>query len=244
MEKTQKYEFDQQQAYKLIAVLDKEGNDKTNSRSLYSNARGCVAVNLRYDEYSNYNGLQRMHLNFVQNEDGNWVNRGIHTSPVYEVKTTDKGIDIYTHYSVYVLGKAKLKKVPICSNKNTIELFLSLDEKYNFAKGFYWDNDGNSHELEADIHIGMFTDTVLIGLPEDSIWGNFVCRYYLNDCSIKFYDTLYHQQEYKTPMLIHNTSKNRNLKICFEGYDQHWTIFPGESKEIIPFTPIGADIKE
>ena len=42
-------------------------------------------------------------------------------------------------------------------------------------------------------------------------------------------------------MLIHNTSKKRDLIICFEGYDKQWTIAPGEDKLIMPFNPMGAD---
>lgn len=244
MNNGKRFEFDREQAYKLVAVLDKDGNDKTNSKDLYSNAKGCIAVNLRHDEDFIYDGMWRIYLDFVQDEDGSWINRGIHTSPVYEVRTTEAGIEIHTHYSVYVFEKAKLKDTPICSNQNTIELYLSLDEKYNFAKGFYWDNNGESHELEADIHEGTFVDTVLIGYPEENLWGNYVCRYYLNNRNVEFYDTLYHQQEYNTPMLIHNTSKNKKLTICFEGYDKQWTVLPGDSKEIIPFNPINADKEE
>lgn len=241
MGEIKRFEFDKQQAYKLVAVTDREGNDKTHSQPLYADAEGFIAVNLRYDEKSNYNGFQRMHLDFVQDEEGRWVNRGIHTSPVYEVKTTDNGIAIHTHNSVYVLEKAELKETPICTDKNTIELYLSMDEHYHFGKGFYWDEAGTPHELEADINVGTFTDTVLIGIPEHSFFGEYACRYYYRRSSIEFYDTLYHQQDYSKPMLIHNTSKDKPLLICFEGYDREWTIAPGESKQIMPFNPIGAD---
>ncbi len=240
MGEIKRFEFDKQQAYKLIAVTDKEGNDKTHSQPLYADAEGCIAVNLRYDEGSDYNGFQRMHLDFVQDEKGNWINRGIHTSSVYEVKPTEKGIAIHTHNSIYVLENAVLKDTPICTNKNTIELYLSLDDRYHFGKGFYWDENGEPHELVADINVGMFTDTVLIGLPDKRIGGDYICRYYYRS-DIKFYDTLYHQQDYSKPMLIHNTSKDKPLQISFEFYDKKWTLAPGESKQIMPFNPMGSD---
>ncbi len=238
MAEKQRFEFDKHQAYKLLAVTDKEGVNKTNSRSLYANAEGLIAINLRYDEESNYDGFQRMFLDFVQDQKGNWVNRSIHTSPVSEVKLTNVGIDIHTHNSVYVMEKTELKDTLICSNKNTIELYLSMDDNYHFGKGFYCDNNGKTYELTPYIHIGTFTDTVLIGIQEAR---KCMCRYYFQSDSIEFYNTIYHQQDYSKSMLIHNTSKNKPLLICFEGYDRQWTIAPGESKRIIPFNPIGAD---
>lgn len=235
-----KYQFDSQQAYRLIAVTDRDGNDKTYSDELYSCVAGCVARDLRYDERTSYGGLYRMYLNFVQDETGTWINRTIHTSPVCEVKETEDGIAIYTNNSVYRFKKAALMNTPVCSEKNVIELYLSIEENYHFAKGFYCDGDGVAHELSTHIHVGMFVDTVLIGTKDVGVGGDYVCRYYYRD-TIEFYDTLYHQQDYSTPMLIHNTSNHYDLIVRFEGYDKQWTIAPGESKRIVPFSPVGAD---
>ena len=239
----ERFEFDKEQAYRLVDVTDKEGNSKIHTSTLYSDVEGCVAIGLRYSRSPSYNGLYRAHLDFVQDENGQWINRGIHTSTVEGVEQTENGIAIQTHNSVYVFEKATLKETPLCEEKNTLELFLSMDETYHFAKGFYWNEEGKCRELVADINVGTFTDTILVGIPDESMWGNYVCRYYYGH-TIRFYDTLYNQQDYSTPMLIHNTSRDKDLVVEFEGYDRRWTIAPQEQKKIIPFTPIEADAEQ
>ena len=236
------FEFDNKQAYRLIRVTDTNGVDKTDADELYSSVAGCVACDLRYDLRTSYVGAYRMYLDFVQDESGTWINRTIHTSPVLKVEVTEDGLNVHTCYSVYVFEKATLQETPVCADKNTIELYLSMDEKYHFAKGFYRDEEGKSHELCAHVHTGMLVDTVLIGAQDTAVFGEYVCRYFYRS-TIEFYDTLYHQQDYSMPMLIHNTSKERDLVVCFERYDKQWTIAPGESKRIIPFSPMGADVE-
>lgn len=238
-----KFEFDKEQAYRLVDVTDRERNSKIHANALYSDVEGCVAINLRYDRVPAENGFYRAHLDFTQDSNGQWINRGIHTSAVENVEQTEKGISIQTHNSIYIFEKAVLRETSLCEEKNSVELFLSLDETYHFAKGFYWDEEGKSRELVANIHVGTFVDTILIGFQDDSMWGNYVCRYYYGD-TVRFYDTLYKQQDYSVPMLIHNTSKDKELIIEFEGYDRQWTIAPQECKKIIPFNAFGADTEQ
>ena len=63
--------------------------------------------------------------------------------------------------------------------------------------------------------------------------SNCVCRYFPN-AKVEFYDTLYGQQDYSTPMLIHNTGK-RDLVVGFQMYPYEWKIEPGTSKHIMPY---------
>lgn len=229
-----KFDFDKSQDYKLIDVTDKNGISKIENDHLYSRVKNCIVTNIFYDSIPSLDGAYRVNLNFIQDEDGNWINRGIHTSPVLKVEPTGKGINIHTQNSIYMFEKATIKETEKRTRKSIIELFLSLDEDYNFAKGFYWDELGKPYELDFNIHIGMFVDTVLIGHPQESAFGEFLCRYFYKPTKIEFYDTLYHQQDYSKPLLIHNTSKNRSLPISFEFCEENWIIPPSQTMKIIP----------
>ena len=68
---------------------------------------------------------------------------------------------------------------------NLIELYLSLTEDNHFATGFYYDADRKVHELVEYVHVGMFTDSVLIGTYEEVIYNEYVCRYFLRDTCIE-----------------------------------------------------------
>ena len=233
---TKRHEFDPARVYRLVGVTDREGKDKIRSCELYSGVAGCVATSLRYDGKDGE--LARMRLDFVQDETGVWINRSIHTSTVEDVQATEEGVTIYTRNSVYRFEKAELKARPVCDEANILELYMSSEERFGFAKGFYRDSEGVVKELFPHIHIGMLTDSVLLREPQT---GVSLARYFDRLGTVEFYDTIYHQQLYDVPMLIHNTSRRHPLKITFERSHREWTIAPGESKRIIPFDPSGAD---
>ena len=233
---TNRYEFDPAQAYRLVGVTDREGKDKSRSCELYSSVAGCIATSLRYDGKEEV--PTRMRLDFVQDEAGMWINRSIHTSAVESIQGTDGGLNIYTRNSVYRFVKAEMKKNPVCGEANILELYMSSEERFDFAKGFYCDSEGVANELFPHIHVGMFTDSVLLREPQT---GAYLARYFDRSGTVEFYDTIYHQQLYDIPMFIHNTSRKYPLKIRFEGFNREWTIAPGGSKRIIPFDPVGAD---
>ena len=70
-----------------------------------------------------------------------------------------------------------------------------------------------------------------------------MCRFYLRNAAkefIEFYDTLYGQQEYSIPILIHNVGE-KDLIIKFEGCSETWIIKAGESNNIIPYVSKGED---
>ncbi len=230
----EKFDFDKLQAYRLIDVTDKNGISKIENNSLYLRVKNCIVTNIFYDSIPSLDGAYRLNLNFIQDEDGNWINRGIHTSPVLKVEETKKGIEIHTQNSIYVFEKTTINETEKCTHKSIIELFLSLDEDYNFAKGFYWDDFGEPQEMDFNIHVGMFVDTVLIGLPQECAFGEFLCRYFYKATKIEFYDTLYRQQEYSKPLLINNLSKDKALPISFEFCEQNWIIPPSQTMKIIP----------
>lgn len=228
---TKKYEFAPAEVYRLVGVTDREGKDKSRSCELYSGVAGCVATNLRYDG-------ARMRLDFVQDETGLWINRSIHTSTVEDVQATEEGVTIYTRNSVYRFEKAELKARPVCDEANILELYMSSEERFKFAKGFYRDSEGVAKEIFPHIHVGMFMDSVLLREPQT---GAYLARYFDRPGTVELYDTIYHQQPYDIPMLIHNTSRKYPLKIRFERCNREWTIASGGNKRIIPFDPSGAD---
>lgn len=214
--------------YRLIAVTDREGKDKSNSNDLYSERIGCIGRNIHYD-FDN-----RVFVDFIEDADGKPILRGLHTSVVEDLTETEEKLTITTMNTVYTLEAAELAPAVYLEETNLIELYLS-ERSHHFVKGVYYDEKGTPHNLDVLLHLGMLTDTALVSFEEPDLQGeNFVCRYYVRHGSnIEFYDTLYHQQEYKTPMLIHNVG-DVPLCISFEMFDAQWTIAPRESERITP----------
>lgn len=238
-----RYEFDTEQAYRLVAVTDKNGRDKEHYRDFYEAIVKCVAVNFHYDDVPSHEEYYRSRMKFVRNELGQPVCRSLHTSTVWSVEETENGVKLMTSNSIYVFEKAEIKEIPKLEEANLIELYMSLEDDYCFGAGFYYDAEKNAHELREYVHLGMFQDSVLIHIVKDELLMDCACRYFPMGNSVEFYDTLYCEQDYSTPMLIHNTGK-QELQIRFQMYEHVWTIKPGESKRIIPFKPDGADMEE
>lgn len=234
------FELNPQATYRLIAITDRAGNDKSQSKDLYRNRINCIATHFHYDEQPCYEGLYRLNMDFVENANGQPCDRGLHTSPVYEVVETADGMAIYTHYSIYIFQEATVKEPVFQDEANLIELYLADDNDYYFEKGYFYDDKKVIHPLKRHLNIGMFYDSVLLDVAGETEWGNYVCRFFPNWREVKFYDTLYHQQDYELPMLIHNTGTTK-LRVKFEGMKAEWRIQPGESRRILPFNPEGAD---
>lgn len=232
------FQFDKGQYYKLIAVTDENGVDKVYTRELYKERINCIATSFHFDKYPEYQGMHRLRMTFIQTGDGQWCRRHLHTSVVRMVEETAKGFNVHTYNSVYVFERAEIKEVPHKEAADLIELYMSYEDSYYFGKGFYYDSKKEIHELRIYIHDGWFQDSVLLFL-DDGLKSNCVCRYFPNtkielNAKIKFYDTLYGQQDYSIPMLIHNTGK-RELTIGFQRYPHEWKIEPGTSKYIVPY---------
>lgn len=141
------------------------------------------------------------------------------------------------------MKKAKVKAISYRDEANLLELFLSSQEKYIFVHGIYYSPDKVPKELDFETHIGWVIDSVLVGIPDDMMWGEYLCRFYLRNAAkefIEFYDTLYGQQEYSIPILIHNVGE-KDLIIKFEGCSETWIIKAGESNNIIPYVSKGED---
>ncbi len=238
-----RYYFDPNQPYRLIRVTDSHGVDKAQFDSLYMERLRCVTDQISYDVFETYGGHHRLRMTFVQDEDGNPIRRGLLTSFVSKVEEQGEELHIHTQNSIYILKKAELAKPKYRGDvSNLIELYLSSVEDHSFARGVYYDEAKQPHELKECVHIGMIRDSVLLDM-EGSVEPITVARYFPGANSITFYDTLYQEQDYSTPMLIHNTGKT-DLVIWFQFYDHQWTIAPGEAKPITPFQPDGADPME
>ena len=122
--------------------------------------------------------------------------------------------------------------------RDRIELFLR-DEGDRFDRGSYYDEAGEAHPLDCFVHAGMFTDSCLI-YPRSEWDGMALCRYFPREDGVEFYDTLYGQQDYSTPLRIHNVGKEP-LRVRFQFFPPVWTIPPGERKDILPYRADGAD---
>ena len=236
------FEFDTRKAYRLLDVRDLEGQSKADSKELYRERVGCIATGIRKSTYYSHDDVLILRMFFVQDAEGRWINRALRTSPVTEIREQGEILEIQTQNSVYVLEQTKMPEPEYRDEAELIELYLN-DEDTRFCKGFYYDADKKPHELACYVHVGTFVDTCLIHLAEEEFMGATACRYYLRYGSVEFYDTLYHQQDYSRPMLIHNTSLHP-MRIKFEGFPAVWTIAPGSEKYIMPYCADGADEEE
>lgn len=214
--------------YKLVAILDHQGNSKVSSKPFYENSVGSITDNIeKYTPWGVDGYCFRLH--FAQDAEGRWTNNRLRTSLVTEVREQEGRVEVVTANSIYVLEPAELPEPEPRDAANLIEMWLN-NQRSQFCKGYYYDAEKQRHELVSDMHLGTTTDSCLISLKEDL--SVIVCRYFPRESSVKFYNTIYRQQDYSTPMLIHNVG-DRPLGIKF-GSMTCATIEPGEEKLIQP----------
>lgn len=222
--------LDRNAAYRLKDVQDYEGNSRVESRKLYRDRVGCLATDLHRDG-------ETLRMTFVRDPAGNFIKRHLHTSRVVCLEERDGLLVVKTLYSVYLLepvGAESLAGVPDIFpaavldepyEGELIELYL-MEENDHFGKGIYWDAQGNAHPLAVTHHLGMVVDSCLIFDPQEGP-ERFYGRYYLQSPGeVEFYDTLYGQQDYSVPILIHNCG-TIPLTISLEGYGQMGRVDPG-----------------
>lgn len=217
--------------YRLTDVQDHEGHSKVRSRELYMNRINCIATNVQTETRGIYTVA---HLDFVYDKNNVPIHRHLRTSPLAELHVNGDSLHIRTWNSVYVLERVEPPEVTYQDAADLIELYLN-NEEYNFAAGYYYDAEKKPHKLDCSIHAGMVTDSCLICF-EDGI----VCRYFPSASGVVFYNTIYKQQDYSRPILIHNVGRDA-LRIRFEGFPAVWTILPGQEKTIRPYCKEGAD---
>ncbi len=245
------YNFNPDQPYRLIRVTDKKGADKVLTDSLYRERINCIANQLCFDAFETYGGYRRLRMVFVEDEKGNPIHRNLHTSSVLNVEEKDDEIHVYTRNSIYIFKKAKLTpKKYIQDACNMIELYMSSAENHFFARGVYYDDDKQIFELKKWVNSGMIQDSVLLDMEDivedtegDIVVDKTVARYFPTANEIMFYDNLCDRRDNAIPLLIHNTG-SENIVVKFQFYHNQWTIIPGQTAWVIPYSPDGADPRE
>lgn len=215
--------------YRLVDVLSSDRTSKVETQILYQERVGCLTKNIHRGHI--YDGGQyRMHMTFIQDGAGKWINRGLRTSPVSEIVKTEHGLEIHTMNSIYLFEEAELRELEYLDAVDTIELYLN-DAENNFCKGIYYDVDKVSHELECVVHLGTFQDSCILCVDGNVMQS--VCRYFPRFSSIQFYNSISCQNSYRQPIVIHNIGET-SLRVTFQGSNAEWTIQPGDTETIIP----------
>ena len=215
--------------YRLVDVLSSDRISKVETQMLYQERMGCLTKNIHRGH--TYDGGQyRMHMTFIQDNAGNWINRSLRTSPVSEIVETKHGLEIHTMYSIYLFEEAELCEPEYLDAADTIELYLN-DEENLFCKGFYYDDGKAPHELECVVHLGTFQDSCILCIDGNVMQS--VCRYFPRFNSIQFYNSIPRQDSYRQSIVIHNIGETP-LRVTFQGGDAEWTIQPGDTETIIP----------
>ena len=212
-------------SFRLLQVLNHSLLPKTGR--FYSQRIGCITTNIHKGHVA-IDGSYAIHMTFVQDNNGQVIKRSLRTSNVKKVVENGCNLEIHTENSIYIFEETQYTPSKHLCVTNLIELFFN-DEDYQFDGGIYYDDNATPHELSEYVHAGMFQDSVLVCFADDYFIT--VCRYFPLGSAIEFYDTLYHQQSYITPMLIHNRGQSL-LTIRFQGHRSAWEIPPGECVRI------------
>lgn len=225
------FEFAEEQYYQLVDVRDLFGRSKAHMDELYNTRVGCISDHVRITPYPPGTDGRVLRAMFTQDADGNFIERNLRTSLISEIiKKNDGQIEVITANSIYVFKPAMPKEPEYREATNLIEIWLGTGD-YRFDKGVHYDADGNPHILQLSIHIGTFDDSFLICHKNNP--SVIVARYFSGYQGIEFYDTIYGQQDYSTPMWIHNTA-DHELTIRFEFANVEHRIKPGEELLIRP----------
>lgn len=244
MGEKKKYNFKKDDKFRLVKILDREDNDKSNDSDLYRNRIVCIATDFRWDNYVSYKGRNRLLMRFVLDKNGMYINRKLHTSYVEEVTEDSDGvIRLVTENSIYVFERATIREAEYLDDKNVIELFLDEGNDYYLGRAYYFDSIGKRQLLDYHINLGMFQDSVLIFGTEGEIAGCPLCRFFTKEGGDLFYKTFCENEIYTLPMLVHNTGTS-DLTLRFDWHSNTWTIKPGESKRIMPYLADDSDIEE
>lgn len=157
------------------------------------------------------------------------MNRRLRTSEISEIIESEE-IEVITANSIYVFKPAEPKEPEFREATHLIELWLGTGD-YLFDKGVYYDAFGVPHVLINSIHLGTIQDSCLI-CHQDAM-GATVARYFPRQTSVEFYDTIYGQQDYSTPIWVHNTA-DYELSIRFQFAKVEHRIKPGGELLIHP----------
>jgi len=108
---------------------------------LYRTRVGCITPYIRLRPYSaDVEGLC-LYACFVQDAEGNFVNRHLRTSLVSEiVEADDGGVEVITAYSICVFEPATPLEPEFREAKNILELWLGKGD-HRFGKGVHYDTE-------------------------------------------------------------------------------------------------------
>lgn len=223
------FEFAEDKYYQLLDVRDLFGRSKAHMNELYSRRVGCITDNIYIRPYSSQTEGLHLYVWFTQDKDGNFINRRLRTSEVSEV-IVGEDIQVITANSIYVFRETQPKTPELRQATNLLEFWLGTGD-YLFDKGVHYDDSGVPHLLTNSVHLGTFQDSCLIQYQETMCPT--VARFFPHHAGVEFYDTIYGQQDYSTPMLIHNTGK-MPLTVEFQFGGVEHIIEPGEDLLIHP----------
>lgn len=226
--------------YQLVEILDHQGRSKLEvDREVQEKYRrwiGCYTKSMRLNTPYGYEGFECLYVQFEQDSRGVHTSQRLRTSPIQNIETAGDGIRFITTNSVYIFKKAQFIEPPIRSKEdiegdaNLLELWFGQGP-YLFDKGIHYGSDLHAHMLTTYCHSGTMRDSYIISHWDSP--SHAVARYFMSHSSIKFYDTLYRQQDYPCAIMIHNTS-DWPLTIKFQFSDDQWIIEPHNQKLIQP----------
>lgn len=221
--------------YQLVDILDHERKSKANGSP--EEKQRCEFLCGCYTNYINIRTFSNGHVSaecldvwFEADIDGAHTRRHLRTSPIKEIDRGLGRVIVHTANSIYAFKEAPIPEPEYRKATNLVELWFGKGV-YKFDKGVHYDRSGDPHILTIYAHLGTFEDSFLISYRDDL--SVTVARYFRGFSRIEFYDTLYGQQEYDLPMLIHNTSEVP-LTIEFDFCNDEYVIAPGSEQLINP----------
>lgn len=211
-------------SYKLEEFCDHNGRSKMEgSRSdqeKYQYWVGCYTNDIRIILL---HGVECLKVQFAKDADGNYTSRHLRTTPIQKIEPGIGRVIVHTANSVYTFVECSLPEPEVREANNLLELWLGSGD-HRFDKGVHYDAGGNPHILQLSLHLGTMCDSFLICHRENP--HIIIARYFSGYQGIQFYDTLPRQQDYSTPILVHNTA-DYELSIRFQFSDTEHRIAPG-----------------
>ena len=201
---------------------------KEMEKALCDNLVGCIAGNMR-QTVDAYSVSPVVKIDLIQGRTGRFIPGIVEIRSLEDVLKTEGGyLEIVTTHCVYCFEPVQEAQDLYPAEGGMIELYLCNDH-IQFDAGLYVDGHSRPHVLEAVLNLGTVRHDVSVVRKDRPHLP--ICKYIPRGERIEFYSMIYHQEEFASRIVVHNSGTSP-LRITFERYPEVWTIQPGEAKRL------------
>lgn len=219
-------------SYRLAAIYDREGNrweeQYPEQKVFCDNLVGCMARNMR-QTVDAYSGMPMMKIDLIQGRTGKFIPGTVEIKSLEGVREVEGGyLEVLTTHCVYRFKPVRAVQDLYPDDGGMIVLYHCNDH-IQFDAGLYMDGHSQIHVLEAVLNLGTAHHDVSVVRKDRPHLP--ICKYIPRGERIEFNGMIYHQEEYASRIVVHNSGTSP-LKVSFERHPEVWTIQPGEAKRL------------